>query len=146
MIDTVAVRVASATLVAVSVIVCTEEMLEGAVYSPVELTLPTPVGFNAHVTAVLDAFKTVLVNCCVSPLYSVTVPGVTVIVSDANSVTAAETVSPDCVVAVTDAVVCEGIDAGAEYRPALLSVPGPVSVHVTPVPQAGGKIAVNCCV
>ena len=58
--------VGSAWLVAVTVTVCCEVMLDGAVYKPEELMVPTA-GLTDQVTAVLLAFDTVAVNCWVCP-------------------------------------------------------------------------------
>jgi hypothetical protein len=56
--------VVSATLVAVTVTVCCELILEGAVYNPVDEIVPT-LGLMDHVTAVLLVSVTVAVNCLV---------------------------------------------------------------------------------
>jgi hypothetical protein len=64
----------SATEVAVTV---TEmelpEMLEGAVYNPLALTVPPPLA--DQVTLVLEVPVTVAVNCCVTPASKVTLAG-----------------------------------------------------------------------
>jgi hypothetical protein len=52
-------------LVAVTVTVVALAMLAGAVYRPVELTMPVPAGEIVQVTAVLLAFTTLAENCCV---------------------------------------------------------------------------------
>ena len=57
--------VGSAWLVAVTVTVCCDVMLAGAVYKPVALTLPTPLGLIDQVTVELVVLVTVAVNCCV---------------------------------------------------------------------------------
>jgi hypothetical protein len=54
----------SAWLVAVTVTVCCDVTLDGAVYNPDELIVPTE-GLMDQVTAVLLVFKTVAENCCV---------------------------------------------------------------------------------
>jgi hypothetical protein len=56
--------VVSATLVAVTVAVACVTLV-GAVYKPAGEMLPAPTGVIDHVTAVLLAFITVAVNCCV---------------------------------------------------------------------------------
>ena len=71
--DTVGVRVTvpledfamSATLVAVTVTICCELIVAGAVYRPVLDMVPTPAGLIDQVTAVLLDPETVAVNCCV---------------------------------------------------------------------------------
>jgi len=45
--------------------------------------------FTCHVTDVLDVFETVAVNCCVSPVTTVAVFGLTATETDAVMVTAA---------------------------------------------------------
>jgi hypothetical protein len=57
--------VVSAWLVAVTVTVCCEEMVDGAVYSPDVLMVPVPAGAIAQVTVVLLVLVTVAMNCCV---------------------------------------------------------------------------------
>jgi hypothetical protein len=59
----VAVLVLSAELVAVSVMVCVEAIVAGAVYNPPLVTVPT-FGDNVYVTAVLLDPVTVAVNGC----------------------------------------------------------------------------------
>ena len=61
----VAVADAFAWLVAVTVTACCVVTVAGAVYNPVALTLPAP--DSVHVTAVLLAFTTVALSCCVCP-------------------------------------------------------------------------------
>ena len=56
-----------AWLVAVTLTVCCEVTLAGAVYKPEELIVPVPVGLIDQVTAVLVALVTVAVNCWVCP-------------------------------------------------------------------------------
>jgi hypothetical protein len=57
-------RVGSATLVAVTVTFCWDEIGAGGVYNPLLLTLPSA-GVRDQVTAVLLVFCTVAVNCWV---------------------------------------------------------------------------------
>jgi hypothetical protein len=57
--------VGAATLVALTVKFWADVTELGAVYDPVLLMVPTPEGLVDHVTAVLDTFATVAVNCCV---------------------------------------------------------------------------------
>jgi len=56
--------VGSATLVAVTVTVCEVVTVDGAVYSPAVLRVPTA-GLNDQFTAVFVVPVTVAVNCCV---------------------------------------------------------------------------------
>ena len=81
--------VVSATLVAVTVTVCADEIDEGAVYKPEDDRLPT-LGLIAQVTAVFDALDTADVNCCVPEGESVTLPGATLIETGALIVAWAE--------------------------------------------------------
>jgi hypothetical protein len=67
--------VVSATEVAFTVAVDMFATVAGAVYKPLEETVPPPV--NDHVTAVLELPVTVAVNCCVPPPISVAVVGET---------------------------------------------------------------------
>jgi hypothetical protein len=73
----VALFVVSATLVAVNVIVCVAVMLDGAVYKPPLVTVPTA-GETDQVTEVLLDPVTVLVNGWFCPGPSVTLVGDTV--------------------------------------------------------------------
>jgi len=59
------------------VTVCCIVILDGAVYSPVLLTVPAPEGLIDQITVVLLEFVTVAENCCVCPPDSVAVNGVT---------------------------------------------------------------------
>jgi hypothetical protein len=58
--------VVSAWLVAVRITVCGLPEV-GAVYSPVESTIPIPTGLIVQVTAVLLLLDTLAKNCCVWP-------------------------------------------------------------------------------
>ena len=58
-----AVAVFSAWLIAVSVTVCGAVMFAGAVYKPVVLIVPTPVGVIIHVTATMQLPVTEATNC-----------------------------------------------------------------------------------
>jgi hypothetical protein len=70
--------VVSATLVAVTVTICSALTEDGGVYRPAGEIVPAPVfGLSAQVTAVLVAFSTVAVNCAVWPGVTVTAGGVT---------------------------------------------------------------------
>ncbi len=72
-----ALFVLSATLVAVTVTVCCALIVAGAVYKPVLLILPVPLGLMLHVTAVFGVLITMVLNCCVCDAYSEAVVGVT---------------------------------------------------------------------
>ena len=76
MIVAVADLVVSATLVAATVTVCCELMLDGAVYSPADEIVPT-LGLIDQVTAVLLVPVIVAVNCCVWFADRVAVVGLT---------------------------------------------------------------------
>src|SRR5450759_2856293 len=72
------VLVESATLVAITLNVCMVGMLAGALYNPVLLSVPGPLGgFKLQVTAVFDVPETVAVNCCVCDAVRLAVAGVT---------------------------------------------------------------------
>ena len=71
--------VGSAALVAMTVTVWGLRISTGAEYSPVEEMLPT-LGFNDHVTAVLEGLETVAVNCCCCIELRLTLAGLTVTV------------------------------------------------------------------
>src|ERR1700674_4807971 len=62
-----AVLLVSAVLVAVTVTVCRELTVVGAVYNPVLLTLPTPDGLIDQVTVVVVLPDTAAANCFVWP-------------------------------------------------------------------------------
>jgi hypothetical protein len=79
-----------ATLVAVTVAVVWLLMLAGAVYRPVELTVPVPAGLMLQITAVFPVLVTVAVNCCAWPPYKVAVAGLTPTVTGGYSVTVAD--------------------------------------------------------
>jgi len=68
--------VESATLWAVTVTACDVVILDGAVYRPAEVIVPTD-GLIDQVTAVLLLPKTVAVNCCVPEGARVTADWVT---------------------------------------------------------------------
>jgi hypothetical protein len=86
-----AVLVVSATLVAVTVTVCWLATAGGAVYRP-ELPMVPVAGLRLHVTAVLAAFATMAVNCCVCEGERVAVKGATLTVTGGTNVTVAEAV------------------------------------------------------
>ena len=72
-----------AWLVAVTITVCCELIVEGAVYNPDALIVPTPLGLSDHVTAVLVVFVTVAANCVVCWACNVALEGFTLTVTGA---------------------------------------------------------------
>jgi hypothetical protein len=75
--DTVAERLPSAADIAVTVSDKDAETVDGAVYNPAEVIVPTvelppEIPATSHVTAVLLALLTVAVNICVPPALNVT--------------------------------------------------------------------------
>lgn len=87
----------SAPLVAVTVTVSGEGTAEGAVYSPEPLTVPHaaplhPAPCTVHVTAVFDVPTTDALNCCVAPVTTDVLAGVTVTTTTDTMVTFAEAV------------------------------------------------------
>jgi hypothetical protein len=132
---------------------------KGAVYSPVELTVPQLAAsvqpFTLHVTAVLLSLEvTVAVNCCLPPA------GTTAFVGESTMVTvgvvidttaAATFVVSACEVAVMVCCTLAGIAVGAVYSPLVLIVPiwaFPPTVwftaQVTAVLVEPVTVAVNC--
>ena len=111
----VAVFVPSATLVAFTVIVCCAVMLAGAVYSPAVVMAPAPPVFIDQVTAMLLAFATDAVNCCVCEAVKAAVAGVTLTATGGNSVivAVADFVLSAWLVAVRVTNCCVVIVAGA---------------------------------
>jgi len=98
--------VPSATETAVTVTVAGEGTAEGAVKSPLALIVPcvesppvTP--FTCQVTAVLEVFVTVAVNCCVAPVCTVGVSGPIVTTIGGGGVTVTVAVS-DFVLSATE--------------------------------------------
>ena len=67
--------VESATLVAVTVIVCWVGIVGGVVYRPFALTLPAAAGVTLQVTEVFEEPETVSLNCCVWPEYRFALDG-----------------------------------------------------------------------
>ena len=87
----------SAALVAVTVIVDGDGTAEGAVYSPAPLTVPHaaephPAPCTVHVTAVFDVPTTDALNCCVAPVATDVLAGVTVTATTGTMVTLADAV------------------------------------------------------
>jgi hypothetical protein len=141
----VADRVVSATLVALTLIVCGVK-LTGAVYSPAVEIVPTA-GVIDHVTAVFETFVTVAENCCVCDAPSEIAGGATVTPADPASVTVAVAVLlvSAALVAFTVTVCAAALD-GAVYSPVFVIVPtAGVIDHVTAVFEEFTTVAVNCC-
>src|SRR6187399_353148 len=70
--------VASTWLVAVMVTDCSFVMVAGAVYTPLAVRVPKPLGLNVHVTAPTQSPVTVAANCCVWELSRPMATGLTV--------------------------------------------------------------------
>jgi hypothetical protein len=103
----VAAFVVSATEVAFTVAVETLPTLAGAVYKPLDETVPSPV--NDQVTAVLVVPVTVAVNCCVPP------PPNEADVGDTDTATAAggfrvTVAEPDLLVSFVDVAVTVAVE------------------------------------
>jgi hypothetical protein len=111
----VADLVESAWLVAVRFMVCNAVILEGAVYTPDESTLPIPAGLIDQLTRLLLEFATFAVNCSVIPCVSVALAGLTVIDIGGNRVTCtlAVRLGVPRVDAVNAIVCCASIAVGA---------------------------------
>jgi hypothetical protein len=87
----------SAALLAVTVIVDGDGTVEGAVYSPAPLTVPHaaelhPAPCTVHVTAVFDVPTTDALNCCVAPVATDVLAGVTVTTTTGTMITLADAV------------------------------------------------------
>lgn len=141
--------VLSATLVAVTVTVCCDATLAGAVYSPAALTLPLPAGLIDQLTLVFADPVTVALNCCVAPCPNVTVAGETLTVTGGGfnvTVAEADLLLSAALVAVIVTACCVAILDGAVYKPPELSVPTPagVAVHVTVALVEPVTVALNC--
>lgn len=108
--------VLSPTLVAVIVTVCCVLTLAGALYSPLALIDPAPVGLMLHVTLVLAIPATLAANCWLSPPPNETAAGATVTVTGGGfSVTMAlaDLLVSATLVAVTVTVCCAVSVVGA---------------------------------
>jgi hypothetical protein len=110
----------SAALVAVTVTVPGEGTADGAVYSPVPLTIPQaaalhPAPCTLHVTAVFEVPTTDAFNCCVAPVTTEVLDGVTVTTTTGTMVTLAEAVllGAAMLVAATVTLGGEGATGGA---------------------------------
>jgi hypothetical protein len=109
----VAFLLVSATLVAVTVIVCGLPSVAGAEYRPLPEIAPTA-GLMDHETLVFNEPATVAENCCVWPTPRLTVPGDTVTVTGGVTVTfaVADLVAACTLVAVTVTDRGLGTEAG----------------------------------
>ena len=144
----VAVFVASATLVAVTVMTCCERIDAGAAYTPITEMLPTA-GLSDHLTATFELPATDAANTCVFEGPSVTLPGdsATLTVGTKVTLALANFVASTTLVAVTVIACCERIDAGAVYTPAAERLPTTGLIdHVTAVFVLPETAAVNLCV
>jgi UDP-N-acetylmuramyl tripeptide synthase len=110
----------SAVLVAVTVTVDGDGTAEGAVYSPAPLTVPhaaelQPAPCTVHVTAVFEVPTTDALNCCVAPITTDVLAGVTVTTTTATMVTLADAVllGSAILVATTLMLGGEGATSGA---------------------------------
>jgi hypothetical protein len=111
---------ASAALVAVTVTVAGAGTADGAVYSPVPLTVPQaaalhPAPCTLHVTVVFDVPTTDALSCCVPPVTTEVLLGVTVTTITGTMVTLAEAVllGAAMLVAATVTLGGEGATDGA---------------------------------
>jgi hypothetical protein len=110
----------SAELVAVTVTTSGEGAAEGAVYNPVPLTVPQaaplhPAPCTLHVTAVFEVPTTNAFNCCVAPVTTEVLAGVTVTTTTDMIVTLADAVllGSAMLVAATVTLGGEGATDGA---------------------------------
>jgi hypothetical protein len=115
----------SAALVAVTVTVSGAGTAAGAVYSPVPLTVPQaaalhPAPSKLQVTAVFEVPTTDAFNCCVAPVITEVLAGVTVTTTTDMIVTVADAVllGSAMLVATTLTLAGEGATGGAVYTAA----------------------------
>ena len=114
--------------------------------------VPVPAGLIVQVTAVFAEPVTVDVNCCVWAAKSVAVAGASVTVT--GTAGGLRVTVPDAffvvsltLVAITATVCTLAMDAGAVYKPVLLTDPTDgLMDHVTAVLPSPVTVAVNCCV
>jgi hypothetical protein len=112
--------VGSATDVALTVTSAGLGTVLGAVYRPLELTVPHvlpehPEPKTLHVTAVFVVLITVAVNCCCFPVTTCAVVGATVTFTEGRTVTVAEADFEVSALEVAFTVTCagDGTEAGA---------------------------------
>jgi hypothetical protein len=160
MIVTVALAdlVPSATEVAVTVTLAGLGTVPGAVYRPVEETVPhaapvQPVPVRLQVTLVFVDPVTVAVNCCVFPAATSAVVGEIFTATGGTRVTVAVADAVVLAAEVTLTVTCAGVGivAGAVYKPAEDTVPHveplqplPLTLQVTPMLVVPLTDARNC--
>jgi hypothetical protein len=150
----------SAELVAVTVTVDGDGTAEGAVYSPVPLTVPQaaalhPAPCTVHVTAVFEFPTTDAFNCCVAPVTTEVLAGVTVTTTTDMIDTVADAVllGSAMLVATTLTLAGEGATSGAVYTAANeldATVPqedplqpAPFKLHATALFDVPVTVAVN---
>ena len=150
----------SAVLVAITVTVEGEGTAEGAVYSPALATVPHaealhPAPCTFHVTAVFEVPTTDAFNCCVAPVPTDVLPGVTLTATTGIMVTDADAalLASAMLVATTLMLAGEGATFGAEYTALNELVasdpqeaplhPAPVKLHLTAVFDVPVTVAVN---
>ena len=139
-----------AALAACSVIAWGEAIFVGAVYRPEALMLPT-FGIRVQLTAVLLAPETAAENCCVRPLVSETVEGVTATETETEagvrvSATLADALGFATLVANKVMLVFAVTLDGAVYRPLDVKLPvlAGMVLQVTAVFHEPETTAVNC--
>jgi hypothetical protein len=138
----VALLVGSATEIAFIATAAGDGTAAGAVYRPaVEIVpfvaLPPDTPFTCQVTPLFcESFETVAVNCCVCPVFTLAVAGVTLteMASAVNVMVALAVFAVlACAIAVIVTVELLGITEGAVYMPDAEIVPWVLSPAVTPL-------------
>ena len=123
----VAFFVVFAWLVAVTVTVCWVAIVAGAVYTPLALIDPDPLGLIVQATAVLVVFDTFAVKFWIPPPYSTEVCGKTVIETGVRVMVAELLLDVSAwLIAVTVTICGDPMMAGAVYKPELPIVPAPL--------------------
>ena len=112
------------------------------------VALPPTTPFTLQFTAVFVVPVTVAVNCCVAPVTTVALVGLTLTATGTMvTVAEAELVARAWLVAVTVTVAGVGTVVGAVYRPVVLIVPHAAPVQPAPETlQFTATLAVNCWV
>ena len=153
----------SATLAAVTATVAGEGIAEGAVYRPLLLMTPhavplQPDPFTVHVAPVLEVPVTEAENCCVAPVATEALVGLTVttIAGTTATVADADLLGSAALVTITLTPDGEGATDGAAYTadsPFVESVPqaeplqpGPLRLQATAVFDVPVTVAVNDCI
>jgi hypothetical protein len=138
----VALLVESATEIAFIVTEAGDGTAAGAVYRPAAeivplVALPPATPFTCQVTPLFcESFETVAVNCCVCPVFTLAVAGVTLteMASAVNIIVALAVFAVlACAIAVIVTVELLGITEGAVYIPDAEIVPWVLSPAVTPL-------------